>query len=62
MWEIHTAVSIKKGKVEILQDEVSYYKYEKSLIEGELENKKDEIQELTERYKSLQNKEQSNKI
>ena len=62
MREIYDAVSVKKSEVEILQDEVSHHKYEKSLIEGELENKKDEIQELTKRYKVLQRKEQYNKI
>ena len=31
-------------------------------MEGELENKRDKIQELTERYKVLQRKEQCNKI
>ena len=59
---MYTVVSVKKGEVKILQDEVSYYKYEKGLMEGELENKKEEIQDWTERYKLLQNKEQSNKI
>ena len=62
MREMYTIVSIKKDKVEILQDELSYHKYEKSLMEGELENKKEEIKSLTERYKLIQNKEQSNKI
>ena len=53
MIEMHAVVSVKKSEVEILQDEVLYYKYEKGLIEGELENKKDKIQELMERYKVL---------
>ena len=56
MREIHTVVSVKKGKVENLQDEESYYIYKKGLMEGELDNKKKEIQDLTERYKLLQNK------
>ena len=50
---MHTVVSVKKGEVKILQDKVSYYKYEKGLIEGELKNKKEEIQDLMKRYKSL---------
>ena len=61
MREMHTAVNVKKGEVKVLQDKVSYYKYEKDLMEGELENKKEEIKDLIERNKSLQNMEQSNK-
>ena len=43
MREMYTAVSVKKDKVEILQDEVLYYKYKKGLMEGELKNKKEKI-------------------
>ena len=41
--------------MEILQNELNYFKQENDLMEGEMENKKEEIDRLKEKQKELKN-------
>ena len=44
-------VGVKQNELEVLQDEVLHCKYENDLIEGELENRKEEINAIKQEYK-----------
>ena len=51
---LHKEVERKRSNEELLVDEVSYYKYNRDLMEGVLENRDEEIRCLKERIGTLE--------